>query len=165
MAVKLHLGKWQTDLPNREVKLVRCLVNLFEEVDINGNGLLEWKEFQNYIIDKATVINSVRTRQQHIKPYTKSSYKPDRKFASPISKILYIAHLDRIAFIEENSDEVQVLCLEGQEPIKTLRVQPKPMVFKISVIKKDANGNITVEKKDKEIQRNTKIIDILYIPD
>jgi hypothetical protein len=33
------------DIPNREEKLIRCLVNLFNEIDLNGNGILEWEEF------------------------------------------------------------------------------------------------------------------------
>lgn len=48
--VKQHLVNWQVDLPNRSYRMVRCLTNLFEEIDINGNGILEWEEFTNYII-------------------------------------------------------------------------------------------------------------------
>jgi len=32
-------------------------VNLFEEIDLNGNQILEWEELQNFIIEKATVLN------------------------------------------------------------------------------------------------------------
>ena len=55
LILKEHLLNWQTDITNREVKLMRCLANLYEEIDLNGNGTLEWDEFTNYIIDKATV--------------------------------------------------------------------------------------------------------------
>jgi hypothetical protein len=60
--VKEHLTNWQVDLPNRSYRLVRCLTNLFEEIDINGNGLLEWEEFTNYIIEKATILKNLRTK-------------------------------------------------------------------------------------------------------
>lgn len=45
LVVKEHLLSWQMDIPNREEKLIRCLVNLFNEIDLNGNGILEWEEF------------------------------------------------------------------------------------------------------------------------
>ena len=44
------------------MKLIRCLINLFEEIDLNGNDILEWDEFTNFIIEKATVLNNVKTK-------------------------------------------------------------------------------------------------------
>jgi hypothetical protein len=35
---------------------------LFEEIDLNGNGILEWDEFTNFIIEKAIVINHMKTK-------------------------------------------------------------------------------------------------------
>lgn len=37
-----HLKFWQVDLPNREARLIRYLTFLFKEIDINGNGDMEW---------------------------------------------------------------------------------------------------------------------------
>ena len=76
MVVKEHLLSWQIDIPNREVKLIRCLVNLFHEIDLNGNGILEWDEFTNYVIEKATVLNNIKSKTEEIKNYTKSRIKP-----------------------------------------------------------------------------------------
>ena len=106
MVVKEHLNKWQLELPNREIKLIRSLVNLFEEIDINGNGILDWHEFTNYIIEKATVLNNIKIKQDEIKQYVKSQFRPDKKFENLITKVIYISHIDRIAYIEEGSDEV-----------------------------------------------------------
>jgi hypothetical protein len=64
------------ELPNREIKLIRCLANLFEEIDLNGNGILEWDEFTNYVIEKATVLNNIKTKADEIKSYSKSHIKP-----------------------------------------------------------------------------------------
>jgi hypothetical protein len=50
------------DITNRDIKLIRSLANLFEEIDLNGNGILEWEEFTNYIIEKATVLNNIKTK-------------------------------------------------------------------------------------------------------
>jgi hypothetical protein len=60
--VQQHLITWQVDLPNREYRLIRCLTSLFDEIDINGNGILEWDEFTNYIIEKATILKNLRVK-------------------------------------------------------------------------------------------------------
>lgn len=57
-----HLKFWQIDLPNREARLVRYLTYLFKEIDINGNGDMEWEEFTNYIIEKATVLKNLKSK-------------------------------------------------------------------------------------------------------
>ena len=65
----------QIDIPNREIKLIRCLCNLFEEIDLNGNGVLDWQEFQNYVIEKATVLNNIKSKTDELKSLTKSLVK------------------------------------------------------------------------------------------
>ena len=45
LIVKEHLLSWQVDISNREVKLIRCLIMLFEEIDLNGNGYIFKLEF------------------------------------------------------------------------------------------------------------------------
>ena len=104
LVVKEHLLSWQIDISNRDIKLIRSLANLFDEIDLNGNGVLEWEEFTNYIIEKATVLNNIKTKQDEIKLYTKSNVKPTEKFQQIISKVIYIPEIDRIAFYEDGSD-------------------------------------------------------------
>jgi len=146
--------------------LIRSLANLFEEIDLNGNGVLEWEEFTNYIIEKATVLNNIKTKQDEIKLYTKSNVKPDKKFQQIISKVIYIPEIDRIAFYEDGSDCVQVINPDGQIGIaKPLQVCPKPLVVQMSTVKRDADGTIHIEKKETIITRKTMILAILYIPD
>jgi len=48
---------------------------LFHEIDLNGNGVLEWDEFTNFIIEKATVLNSIKTKKDEIKNYTMNNLK------------------------------------------------------------------------------------------
>ena len=43
---------------------------LFHEIDLNGNGKLEWDEFTNFIIEKATVLNSIKSKKDEIKSYS-----------------------------------------------------------------------------------------------
>ena len=62
MIAKRHLKFWQVDTPNRDVSLVRYLTYLFNEIDINGNGDMEWEEFTNYVIEKATVLKNLKSK-------------------------------------------------------------------------------------------------------
>ena len=70
MIIKDHLLTWQIGVPNRQEKLYRLLARLFDEIDLNGNLLLDWDEFTNYIIEKASVLNNVKHQMDEIKRYT-----------------------------------------------------------------------------------------------
>ena len=48
--IKRHLLSWRPDLPNREKIIIKLLSRLFNEIDINSNNEIEWKDFVNYII-------------------------------------------------------------------------------------------------------------------
>ena len=51
--IKRHLNKWHPDLANREEILVKLLSRLFDQIDLNSNGDMEWNEFMNYIVDSS----------------------------------------------------------------------------------------------------------------
>ena len=48
--IKRHLLSWKPDLPNRDNIIIKLLSRLFDEIDINSNGQIEWKDFVKYII-------------------------------------------------------------------------------------------------------------------
>lgn len=142
------------DIPNREQKLIRCLTNLFEEIDLNGNNLLEWNEFTNYIIEKATVLNNIKSKSEEIKQYTKSHIRPvdqnksHHKFNNLITKIIYLPNIERLAMFEEGSSEVIFMNPDtGVMNQKNLKVHPKSLIVKMSTVKKE-EGEIIIEKKE-----------------
>ena len=51
--IKRHLNKWHPNLYNREEILVKLLSRLFDQIDLNSNGDMEWNEFMNYIVDSS----------------------------------------------------------------------------------------------------------------
>ena len=51
--IKRHLNKWHPELSNREEMLVKLLSKLFDQIDLNSNGDMEWNEFMNYIVDSS----------------------------------------------------------------------------------------------------------------
>ena len=110
--IKEHLLNWQPELPFRDKKLTRILVMLFDEIDLNGNELLEWDEFTNYIIEKATVLNNIKNKSDEIKSYTPVTLKIGHKFSNLIVKTVYIKELDRLAVLEEESDIIYFISPE-----------------------------------------------------
>ena len=51
--IKRHLDKWHPELANREEILIKLLSRLFDQIDLNSNGDLEWSEFMNYIVENS----------------------------------------------------------------------------------------------------------------
>ena len=51
--LKRHLLTWYPNLPDRTNILIKLLSRLFDEIDLNSNGDLEWDEFVNYIINSS----------------------------------------------------------------------------------------------------------------
>lgn len=57
---------------NREFTLIRVLHKLFQDIDINGNGDVDWDEFTNFIIEKAEMNANGQNSADYIKKYSKS---------------------------------------------------------------------------------------------
>ena len=114
------------------------------------------------MIEKATVLNNIKSKTDEIKQYTKSTIRPipqnsriSQKFNQPITKIIYMGgSIDKLAFYEEQSSEIQFMSPEtGVMNPKTLKVIPKPLVVKISTVSKDKEtGAIKVTKRDESIK-------------
>lgn len=100
--IKDHLIHWQLDIPNREKKLIRCLSLLFDDIDLNGNRNMEWDEFTNYIIEKAAVLNTMKSKNEEIKNYHPCNTKIGMKFNHLIVKTLYIRMINKIAFLKKS---------------------------------------------------------------
>lgn len=141
------LQNWQVDLPNRVYRMVRCLTNLFEEIDINGNGMLEWEEFTNYIIEKATIIKNLRSKNEEIKTYTKTSFKCAVKMETPIPKVVYITDLNKLALYEEGEHTIQFVDADTGQFGRPLTIMPKQLVVNMSTIKKEKDGKVEIKRK------------------
>ena len=107
MIIKDHLIHWQLDISNRERKLIRCLYLLFNDIDLNGNRIMEWDEFTNYIIEKAAVLNTMKNKNEEIKTYHLTGMRLKKKFKQVISKCIFVPPIKKLAFFEEESDVVQ----------------------------------------------------------
>lgn len=151
---------WQKDLPFRETKLLRVLVLLFDEIDINGDGKLEWDEFTTYIIDKATVLNTMKTRNDETKAYTPLKLKINKKFEGLITRVIYLEDIDRIAFLEESSDEIQFLNHEtGTFNPKSLKVTPP----KEEDTTKPGKSKVVTKGAPMKHAEKSMVLDMIYV--
>ena len=66
--LKRHLLTWYPDIPDRTNILIKLLSRLFDEIDLNSNGDLEWDEFVNYIV------NSSYQQNVHFSPFKLKQY-------------------------------------------------------------------------------------------
>jgi WD40 repeat protein len=108
VVLREHLRNWRPSYPNREKLIVKLLVQLFREIDMNGNGTLEWDEFTNYIIEKATTISALKkNRVDAIKNYSQSTTKSAFRSDKMIEKLINMESIDRIGIIEDFSNIVK----------------------------------------------------------
>ena len=126
--------------------------------------ILEWDEFTNFIIEKATVLNNIKTKQDEIKSYntlstTKLQFKITSvlksdevksesasiqpKFFNAINKVLYIPDIDLVAFYQEGSDKIYFMNHEsGILNSKELTIIPKQLSVELSSVKKEQDGTM-----------------------
>ena len=96
--IKNHLLSWEPNLPHREKMIIKLLDRLFEEIDINSKGEVEWKNFVNYIIN----ISNVNANENLL--YTLQIYNPSktvinhRSINSENMKYKFISEPDVISF-------------------------------------------------------------------
>lgn len=166
-AVKEHLTVWQADLPNRDIKLVRCLSILFRDIDINENGDLEWEEFTNYIIEKATVLKNLKSKSDEVKAYTKSSILPKQKFEGIIPKAVYIPDINRLALFEESSNIIRFMNPDtGEFNPKNLAIDPKKLIVNMESIVKDKKTDTKIHvRKDIVVSTDIRLLDMIYLGD
>lgn len=123
--LKAHLRGWRPDLDNRERILTKLLVTLFKEIDMNSNNSLQWDEFTNYIIEKATIINTTKkNRVDAIKNYSLSAVRCTHKTDANIEHLVDLESADRIGVIEDNSNVVKFYSPEtGQAIGRELKIE------------------------------------------
>ena len=95
-----------------EVEFVIQCNDLFEAIDINGDGLMVWSEFSKYMVDAGEArIASMQEYEQRIRKYKKLSWNADKPIATPkrpIDCVVFLQKLDAIAMLETLADEVHV---------------------------------------------------------
>ena len=78
------------------------LTHLFMKIDANSDGSVDWDEFTNYIIEKASVLNNVKHKTDEIKKYTHRRVSL-KDISKPIWKVIYIPDHNLIAYVQYES--------------------------------------------------------------
>ena len=95
--------------------LLLNLRELFDEIDINGDGLMEWTEFTAFISEKAGLTNAIGL--DAITEYRQTPNDPSalhtRKRSKPLHKCYYIQPLDAIATCDDCTPSVQLFSAEN----------------------------------------------------
>ena len=86
------------------VKLVKDLCELFEQIDVNGDGAMEWEEFTGFCVEAGMVASRKSTS---IAPF---KYTYNRHFVDNVSHCSFIQH---VSFCQKQQ---QVLVCEGEMP-------------------------------------------------
>ena len=97
--IKNHLLSWEPDLPHREKIIIKLLSRLFEEIDINSKGEIEWNNFVNYIISLSNVNaneNSLYSLQMYNQSKTVISHRSINSEKN--QKYKFISEPDVISF-------------------------------------------------------------------
>lgn len=102
IAVMLH----HLPPPSDKVALVRNLMELFKEIDVNGDEDLEWVEFTNHIIDLG-MVKKDSIFVDHIKNYLLSDIR-DTNHDTEIEHIFYMESLKQLIVMERDAKRFKV---------------------------------------------------------
>ncbi|CAG9334724.1 unnamed protein product [Blepharisma stoltei] len=124
-SLRFYFDQWKPNLENRDKIMLKLIIQLFKDIDINKNGIVEWEEFTNYIIEKATALNAMKkTRTDVIKNYSLSPVLIACPNSMTVERLVLMETLDRIGVIEDYTHIVKFYNPEtGKTMGKELQVQ------------------------------------------
>ena len=163
--IKSHLLSWEPDLPHREKIIIKLLNRLFEEIDINSKGEIEWKYFMNYIISLSKV-NASENLLYSLQIYNQSktvinhrsinSEKIKYKFIlepDVISFCYYIEKYKLLSIVHEGKSIITFYNIEKKkiEPfeINIMETQREINKLEINELYMKAEKNIKKEEEEK----------------
>ena len=174
--LKNHLLSWRLDLSHRETIIIKLLSKLFDEIDINSNGEIQWNDFVNYIINisninlnekslyslqcytqSKTTINHIDNNEKNSKFKYMSSDSNIITYCFYISKykLLGIVHEGKSKIIFYNTEKRKIEMLE----IDLMETQKEINEYEINELNIKAEKMIKKEEEEKE--RKIKLMEKL----
>lgn len=102
------LGKNRILYERVKKKITVSLIDLFKEIDVNGDETMEWEEFSNHIIELG-LLRKDRTFRNVIKSYFPSEFVSDKeKHENDIEKIYYFDSIKNLIVLEKESPKFKV---------------------------------------------------------
>ena len=97
-----------------KVGLVKNLIELFKQIDVNGDETLEWDEFSNHIIELG-MVRKDKTFIDAIKNYYASDIIDDEKHDTEVEHLYFIEELKHLLVMERDSKRFKVYdCKTGK---------------------------------------------------
>mmetsp|Transcript_21365 Transcript_21365/g.33046 ORF Transcript_21365/g.33046 Transcript_21365/m.33046 type:complete len:110 (+) Transcript_21365:214-543(+) len=90
-----------------KVGLVKNLIELFRQIDVNNDETLEWDEFTGHIIELG-MVRKDRTFIDAIKNYYTSDIRDDEKHDTEVENMFYIDKLKHLLVMERDSKRFKV---------------------------------------------------------
>jgi len=100
--VYIMLCNLQHNTKEEQKRLVLSLIDLFDQIDVNGDRHLEWKEFTNHIIELG-MVRKDNTYVDAIKNYKMSSKEDKDKHETEVKKLYYFSEIDQLISLERDS--------------------------------------------------------------
>jgi len=99
------IPEWMYD----EAQLVSAIVELFNQIDINGDGEMEWEEFTSFIVDSGLAENEHDPNAiQLYHPLPSSKWEDLSLHAMPIEHNYYFPSTDMIGVVEAQSQSLKL---------------------------------------------------------
>lgn len=94
---------------SQDDELKSKLVDLFREVDVDGDGLIEWNDFIRFVVEKSTLFNQ-QDELQSIAPYEhiQQQNESQHRHRNMIDRIVPIPDQSLVAVTEQHSNVVQI---------------------------------------------------------
>lgn len=90
-----------------KVGLVKNLIELFRQIDVNNDQSLEWDEFTGHIIELG-MVRKDRTFIDAIKNYFASDILDDKKHDTEVENMVYFDKLNHLLVMERDSNKFKV---------------------------------------------------------
>jgi len=138
--VELHLNKsdkQETEEEHRE--FVANMSELFKDIDVNGDGMMEWSEFTTFTVEKANILNK-KMKFTAIANYHDSTEKLDpssqHRHRHDFAQAIPILTLNQFAILEDNKNSIYIFNSMNGKLVKTIVTDAVPQAI-IHVYKKD----------------------------
>ena len=115
---------------NEQRHFIGDMLELFKEVDVNGDGLMEWEEFTKFTVEKASLLNH-RFVMATIPEYIDSTAQLDpvlRQFRrNNICAMLPMQVFGSFAVLEEHKKEIQLFHQASGRHVTTIATEAVPL--------------------------------------
>ncbi|OQR88254.1 hypothetical protein THRCLA_10387 [Thraustotheca clavata] len=141
-----------------EVEFVIDVIELFETIDVNGDGSLEWDEFAGYIMDAGIAkAEEAISAQSAVKLYTKLNFKGEAANTTQpmvaehtyIAQLLLLSGRNALSYFEHNADVVHIYTVSYDRDIEpryasTIRLHTAYQAHKVLAIEEVSTRSILI---------------------